>query len=218
MSAKNLSSQRTRSTVSAVELNHWLLDVLAVMRAEFSTLMSLFPDQQQTRMGTLEAWAPKDELAHLAFWLETFVTNLQNLQGHTPLIDTRDYLTMNNQAWMARKDWTWADIQHALAAVLAQVEIQIRRLSAEDLTDANRLTLEGDRKSPRPLVRSFLYELVDHPLHHVVGLYQRLGADSAAQMAMLLRVQSVLSKRGLAKWTATSRRKLQAYLTASRAE
>jgi hypothetical protein len=209
-----LSKKTTSASVSAkvTEPNHWLTDVLDVMRAEFTTTMELFTFEQRSQVGELKAWSPRDELAHLAFWLETFVSNLRHLRDGSALIDTHNYLAMNDEAWLARQDWAWEDIKAALLNALVELETNITRLSSEELTDSTCLTLEGERKSPRPLIRNFLYELVDHPLHHFVGLYLRLGIDPALLNAMLMRVDNVLRRRGVSKWASTSRRKVQLYL------
>jgi hypothetical protein len=63
------------------------------------------------------------------------------------------------------------------------------------------------------VIRNLLYELIDHPTHHFVGLYQSF--DTAALQAMLSRTTTLLSRRGIAKWTVTSRNKVKRYLAAS---
>ncbi len=193
-----------------VDTKTWALALVGTARHEFTTLIARIPLDQRNTVGMLKQWSSKDELAHLAYWIEVFAHNIQACHKGQSLIDTRDYLAMNDKAWQTRKDWAWADIETNLSGVLANVEQQIKELSNEDLTEPQRLTLEADRKSPRPLVRSLIYEVIDHPLHHFMGISKRLG-DKAQTNAMLKRMLQVMSVPGTSKWSATTRNTIKRY-------
>jgi hypothetical protein len=190
------------SNDKSISLKQWIAAVINTMRGEFFSLMDSVPTNERTRLGQLKSWSPKDELAHLVYWLEVFVTNIQAKRDGKPLIDTRDYLAMNDAAWLERKDWSWNALENALLRVMDDLERLTELLSVEELTES----------APRPLVRSLMYELVDHPVHHFLALYQKLGAAPDTVAAMLIRIQQNIKQRGVAKWTATSRRKLQKHL------
>lgn len=203
-------TEKNSSKRGSTDVKGFALAVTAAARAEFRTFIEHLPAEQRIAVGTLKHWSPKDEVAHLTYWIDVFVTNVQAQRDGRTLIDTRDYLAMNDRAWQARKDWTWAEIEAALERGLAEIEAQISELNADDLIDPQRFTLEAERKSPRPLLPSLLYELIDHPLHHFIGMIHKFGNASQA-VALLTRIESVLKQPGISKWTATSRRKIQTY-------
>ncbi len=161
------------------------------------------PGKERKVVGQLKAWSAKDEIAHLTFWLETFVKNIKNRQSKNPLIDANNYLAVNDAAWARYKDLSWAEVEEKLSRVFDDIETQGKALRLEELTDASVFTLEG-----KPLVKSLLYEVVDHPLHHFVKLYRKYGKTKQALEA-LVRLETVLSQPGTSTWTATSRSKIK---------
>lgn len=92
-----------------------------------------------------------------------------------------------------------------MARVLSDIEKHVKALSVEALTDAKVLWLERPGK---PLLKSLLYELVDHPLHHFVKLYRKYDKNAKA-LETLARLHNVLAQPGTSKWTATSRNKIK---------
>ncbi|MDX2140655.1 MAG: DinB family protein [Chloroflexota bacterium] len=197
------------STSTTTEPLSWALAVTHAARHEFAALIAALPDAERTAVGELKHWSPKDEIAHLAYWIEVFVSNIQAQREGRPLIDTRPYLAMNDAAWEVRRAWTWGEVEAATAATLGQLEMLLQNMSADDLTDPQRFTIEPLRTAPRPLIRSLLYELVDHPVHHFTGLYRKIS-DPDGMSAMLVRYDAVLQKRGTSQWTATTRKKIKA--------
>jgi hypothetical protein len=192
------------------DVKQWALAIIAASRHEFNTLLSRMPAEHRSRSGQLKDWSPKDEIAHLAYWIDLFAHNIQACREAQPLTDTRDYRAMNDAAWPVSKDWSWDEAEAAVERALTAVAAQVTVLDMADLTDPQRCTLEPHRKAPRPLIQSLLYDLVDHPLHHFVGLYRQFG-DAEGQSAMLTRLEGALRQPGVSKWTATTRRKIQNY-------
>jgi hypothetical protein len=187
------------------DLTQWSLQIISVSREEFQTFIGTIPAKEREVVGGLKAWSAKDEIAHLTFWLETFAKNIKSLRQDKPLISTKNYLAMNDSAWEKRKDLSWAEVEANLAKTLTDIDKQVKMLSVEELTNGKTFSLES---WGRPLIKSLLYELVDHPLHHFVKLYKRFGQDRKAR-EMLKRITRTLIQPGVAKWTATSRSKIQ---------
>jgi hypothetical protein len=187
------------------DIKQWTLEVISASRIEFQMFIKHIPTKERKVVGQLEAWSAKDEIAHLTFWLETFAKNLKNLRQGKPLTSTKNYLAMNDAAWEKRKDLSWSEVEEALAKAFADIEKQVGTLSIEELTDGKNFSLES---WGRPLVKSLLYDLVDHPLHHFVKVYKKFGQDKKAA-AMLERVALTLAQPGVAKWTTTTRGKIK---------
>jgi len=183
----------------------WFHDVTQLSRSEFEAVISAIPLEKLTAKGAVNRWSAKDVIAHLTFWLEVFAQNTAaRIEGRT-LIDTRDYESLNRSAWRERSNASWAGVKHALDDSLDAVKDHVEMLTADQLTNPGAFTLTG-----KPFVKDFLYELIDHPLHHWVILYEKQSAQGDA-IKMLARVESVLRRRGFGRWTSSSRKKIQSY-------
>jgi hypothetical protein len=116
------------------DVKQWVLTLIGASSTEFNTFIASLNPDQRSAIGQLHKWSPKDEIAHLTYWLEVFLGNIQARQEGQELIDTRDYLTLNDQAWEVRKDWTWNDIERVLERTLKGIEAQIKNLSSDPPT------------------------------------------------------------------------------------
>lgn len=186
----------------------WARKLLESSRHEFQLLIAAVPLHERELVGQRYAWSAKDEIAHLAFWIETFARNVHARREGRPLIDTGLYQALNDAAWHERKDWTWPEVESALAEAFVGLDAQLAALSAAELIVAGQFTVEPERAAPRPVMRSLLYEVVDHPCHHFAGLYRRFGSD-AQLAAAATRLSAAVEAPSQAKWTAPTRRKLR---------
>jgi hypothetical protein len=186
------------------------LALITAARHEFTTLIAALPPATRDAQGSLKDWSPKDEMAHLAYWIEIFVVQIQARRAGQPLMDTRDYLRRNDIAWAARKDQSWSEVEASLESALAALEGEIRAFSDDELVDAQRLTIEPHAKTPRPLLRNLIYEMIEHPLVHMVGIYRKIG-DEAGLRAMLTRIEVPLKVRGFSRFAASALRKIKGY-------
>jgi hypothetical protein len=181
----------------------WALGLIGFARVETKTFGAQLSPAERETPGEAQRWSTKDEWAHLAFWLETFADNLiARLEGRAPK-DIRDYQALNSQTWLERRGWTWTQADAALYGALDRLEGQIATLELKQLTDAGMLTLEP----PKPLIRTLLYEVVDHPTHHLVRLYAKTGRGASVP-ALLERTRAALAQRGMSAWTRSSRTRL----------
>jgi hypothetical protein len=193
-----------------VDIRQWSIDIIAMTRANFAQCLADIPVTQREIEGTITQWSAKDELTHLAYWIDVFVQNIQAAHTGKPILDTRDYQALNEAAWHARHTWTWHAIEADIQRVLTALEQELARLPTHAFSDATAFTVEPYRKSPRSLIRSLLYELIDHPFHHFTGLYARLEMQPQLQ-SLLTTTLTVLSQPGTSKWSAPSRTKIKQY-------
>lgn len=178
-----------------MDLTAWTSALLDAADREFTTLIACVPPNQRQRIGELKNWSPKDQMAHLVYWLELYAKNLQaRREGREPE-DIRNYQERNDAAWHERREWTWDHLAEAWQTALQAVAAEFGRLP---------------EPQQRAQMRSLIYELVDHPHHHYVRLYAKLGKPKQAR-ALLARTEALLAQRGAARWTAATRRKLQGW-------
>lgn len=80
------------------DVKQWTLAVVNVSRKEFETFIKNIPAEERKATGRLKQWSAKDEIAHLTFWLETFVKNIQARRSGKPGIDITNHLALNDKA------------------------------------------------------------------------------------------------------------------------
>jgi len=188
------------------DIHRWLDNVLQTSKHEFSVLESHIPSKLHEQKGEVNNWSAKDVVAHLTYWLEVFSYNIDARNDSKTLIDTHDYKVLNREAWKSRNALTWDQVQLDLDRAFANVQSQAHNLDANQLTDASSFSI-GDRA----LIADFMYELIEHPMHHWMILYRKASADNLA-VEMLARVQKGISQKGLMKWSLSARRKIRKHL------
>lgn len=171
----------------------WSASLIEAARDEFSRLRASAPAGQRAVQGELKRWSPKDEMAHLVYWLDLYAAKLKALRAGRDPEDVRNYQERNDAAWPLRRNWTWDRVEQEWLRALQQVAAEWALLSEAE---------------QRQLMRSLIYELVDHPHHHFVRLYRKFRQPARGK-AMLARTEALLAQRGASKWTVTPRRKLK---------
>jgi hypothetical protein len=185
-----------------IDIHSWLDNVLQASRQEFVVLESHIPPKMHDAEGEADKWSAKDVFAHLTYWLEVFARNVNARIHSKTLVDTEKYQELNREAWKLRSKLTWGKVRSDLDRALADIGACVHRLTAEELTDASCFSLAG-----RPLVFDYIYEVIEHPMHHWMILYRKAGAEEKA-VAMLKRVQEGVSQEGLMKWSLPARKKI----------
>ncbi len=182
---------------------NWTRTIIRYSRNEYIRLMVRVPLEQRQKNSTLKTWSIKDELIHLVFWLEVFLANIQAQKNGKALIDTSNYLAMNDQTWLERHEWTWQRLEKTTEQVFANLESELIQM------DVRQFLLAGE-----PLAKLLVYELFTHSLHHFEGIYKKLGLGLEHQV-MLKRVLVVLERRSFSRFTANTRKKILGDLEAS---
>lgn len=190
------------------DAKEWTLSLIAAVRGEFEFFAAQIPKKERGVTGELKHWSTKDDIAHLCFWLEVFVKNIKSRRTGKTLISTSNYRIMNDQAWHESKDLSWSEIEVKLMSVFDEIEAEIKTLSLEEITDGNKFSVEPQRNPPRPLVKSLLYELVDHPFHHLVKIHRKLNNTDKANESLAL-LTAILKQPGFSKWTAAALNKIR---------
>jgi hypothetical protein len=197
------------------EIKQWALSVIDASSFEFDTLLAKIPPGQRDVIGELKKWSPKDQIAHLIFWIDLFATNLKACRKGSPLISTADYLAMNDVAWLERKDWTWLDIETNLARIFSDIRAQIQDSSSEQLTDAHRYSLGTSEAEPEPILQSLVYELIKHPVHHFVIMYRIFG-DRVEIDSLFARTMQMTNQPDVLIWSEPTVKTIQELIEQNR--
>lgn len=197
------------------EIKQWAFSIIDASSFEFDTLLTKLPQSQRDVVGELKKWSSKDQIAHLIYWIDLFVANMRACLKGFDVVSTANYLVMNDAAWQERKDWTWLDVKTNTAQMFSNLRTQIQEMRSEDLIDATRYSLEKTETGPKSLLQSLVYELIDHPTHHFVRMYQtfkdREGIDS-----LLVRMLQVTNQPSILIWSEITLKKIQELIEQNR--
>jgi tetratricopeptide (TPR) repeat protein len=122
-------------------------------------------------VGTLEHWAIKDALSHIALWQRINVERVEAIARGDEPPNTDDYLAINDVHFEDHRDRSWADTLAETERVYRAMRDQAQYLSAEDLTDPQRFA----QTKGRALVRTIVGNGFVHPEQHLAQLYVERG-------------------------------------------
>ncbi len=185
------------------DIYHWLDNVLQTSKHEFYVLESHLPSEMHDAKGEIDKWSARDVVTHLTYWLEVFSYNIDARAYSKTLVNTENYKALNREAWKLRSTLDWDKVRLDLDRAFASVQSRVHGLTTKQLADASCFSIEG-----RPLVVDYMYEVIEHPMHHWMILYRQAGAEEMA-IKMLERVQEGVSQKGLMKWSLSARKKIR---------
>jgi len=140
--------------------------------------------------GRIDAWAPKETLAHMAVWQERLAMNIQAALHGGELQHYENYLELNDQDFEADRLLSWDDcLENA-----ANSRSALRRLfDSLDESALQRLDVLPWQQG-RPLWKLFVGNIVDHPISHLCMLYNARGE---VEKALHLQEQASQAMAGL---------------------
>src|SRR5579863_2713556 len=115
-----------------------LLDLLRQAQISQNTFMQELPPSQRAALGTPALWAAKDHVAHMTFWRQRLVLNLQALLHQAPQPKPEDFEQLNPIIFEEQRSQSWSDISAESDQVYADLIALADQLSEEDLTAFNR--------------------------------------------------------------------------------
>ncbi len=157
-----------------------LLKLLACAKAETLRFADSASPEEMERSGTPQHWAPRDVLAHLAYWHAVMAERIGLLRaGYVP--ERVDDLNATNESVFERYHLTpWADILSLLEDAHTELLRQINLLSDEEINDPARLSISPGQ----PLWRSIVSTEYVHPISHLFIAYlERSDRASAFRLA-----------------------------------
>ena len=146
-----------------------------VYQAEQDFIDCLTPAERQA-CGKIDAWAPKETLAHMAIWQERLAENINAALQGGELQHFDNYLELNDQGFEADRLRSWDDcLEHASLSrnVVRQLfdTLDETALQRQDLLPW---------QDGRPLWKLFVGNIVDHPVSHLCMLYNARGDHEKA--------------------------------------
>jgi hypothetical protein len=156
-----------------------LIDLIQQGQEEMHHFAAVMTEEERARRGTLEHWAPKDTMAHLAEWKKRMAIYVTAARAGTTPPDFSDSISANDAIFEEYRNRPWEEILAVLDSAHSEMLIGVQTLTEEELNDAEWYPwLEG-----RPLWRSIAGNGFLHPISHLGAYYiERGDRDYANQL------------------------------------
>lgn len=146
-------------------------DLLLAIDRERTALWNLVRGLSEMQMSISErgGWAPKDNVAHLSAWLQSFMGyHLDHRPWHEvlkvdkALTDKADFDAINDLLYQRRRKFSAADILAEFQEVCSQLYARLNAMSFEDLMKPR----FADDPEQRPLINWVLSNTTEHFAEH----------------------------------------------------
>jgi tetratricopeptide (TPR) repeat protein len=144
-------------------------------QAEQDYIDCLTPAERQA-CGQIDAWAPKETLAHMAVWQERLAKNISASLHGGELQHYDNFLELNDLDFEVDQRLSWDDCLERASLSHSALRQLFETL---DETALQRLDVLPWQEG-RPLWKLFVGNIVDHPVSHLCMLYHARGDHEKA--------------------------------------
>lgn len=152
-----------------------LTALLNGMHGKIEAYYNALPESKRTANGTWEVWAPKDVLAHLAFWQNNLIDIFNSLQSPPP--ELPPFEERNHANFLNYQMRPWAEVYAAFAGSHDKIVERVKTFSDEDLETPNRFP----RITNGSLQGSILGNTFGHSATHLAELLTKSGDAKQGQ-------------------------------------
>lgn len=166
-----------------------LLSLLERAQTQQRDALAIFgtEDAAAPTTGGGDAWTVKDHMGHLNFWRTQTLLRLAAAADGTTPPDTSDIDALNAQAYLDRRDHTWADVHAESERLFTAAREHLARLSDDDLSDPNRYPW----RNGQPLTVTVMGNFFSHPAEHYSQLFFERGDGERAIAQQQLVVDAI---------------------------
>ncbi len=135
-------------------------------------------EAERSARGTYERWSAKDQLAHMAFWMDHRARRLSaRARGEEPPPSLPHYEQANAECFQRYCDSPWPKVEEMAQSAFAELAGFVRATSEEVLL------APGDDTDGRPLWANIIGVGYTHPLMHLAGFYtEREQREKAGEL------------------------------------
>jgi hypothetical protein len=150
-----------------------IIGLLNYIRGEQENFYASLPENERTRNGTWETWAPKDLVGHFTFWQNSLISILDTLDQTPP--EQAPFEERNHANYLNNAARPWAEVYQDNARSYDGILTRVARLSDEDLKESKRFP----RVPNGTLQTTILGNTYSHTATHLGELYDRYVAPGS---------------------------------------
>jgi hypothetical protein len=174
-----------------------LLQVLKESQAFNQAFLDQLTEEDRAKQGKDDDWywAPKDAVAHVAYWIDATADRLEHAAaGTTPTREWDNFLEVNKRVFEERKDLAWPQVTDLLHKAEARLYASVSALSEADLLEKGRVSWQSS-----PALGTTAADVgVVHTTLHFADVHAAKG-DVAGGKAYFERMAMMLNAPALAR-------------------
>jgi len=154
-----------------------LLDILKEAQAQFRAFADGLTGDERAAIGEATRWSAKDNLAHMAYWIDHLNEVFAALRNGSELpAENENFQPINERVFAEWRERPWDEVVARGQQAYAQLAANVEACSEEELTNAARTPqiLDG------PLFRRVIGAAVSHPYEHYGQFYLEHGKPELA--------------------------------------
>jgi hypothetical protein len=201
-----------QTSASVADLKTRLAALLRQGHADERAFGATLPSEERERTGTVDAWAPKEIIAHLAYWRECETERADALvRGEAPP-DFSDFLTMNTESFTDLAAHTWDQAIERSHLATEKLIAAMERLPDTALMGPAR---EPGALGPITLITTIIGNGYQHPEQHLAEIAAASGDKAAASAIQRHMLDAVIALDAGPQVAANARYNLACALAAS---
>lgn len=164
-----------------------LIALLNRSQAREEAFCAEFSDAEREQVGTADNWAPKEVIAHLAYWKNRQSARVEAMARGEEAPESEDWGMVNTETWPEHAQLTWE------AAVKRSQDAMRRLIAAIQTLPESALINPDDQESEANLLfGTTMGNAVGHVAEHMANHYRSLGQTERAMRVQREVVQEII--------------------------
>jgi tetratricopeptide (TPR) repeat protein len=165
-----------------------LIELVERSQAEEETFRAALNTSERALVGTAEQWAPKEVIAHLAYWKSRQAERVNAVAQNEELADGPDWGQLNTETWPDHARLTWDESVARSDQATRDLIAALERLPQEALGD-----LDNPESPANLLASTTIGNGLGHVAEHMADYYRSLGDKARASRIQQEAVQTIIA-------------------------
>lgn len=164
-----------------------LIALLNRSQAREEAFRSEFSEAEREQVGTADNWAPKEVIAHLAYWKNRQSVRVEAMARGEEAPESEDWGMVNTETWPEHAQLTWGE------SVKRSDDATDRLIAAVKALPESSLTNPDDQESEANLLfGTTMGNSIGHVAEHMANHYRSLGQTERAMRVQRDVVQEII--------------------------
>lgn len=173
--------------LTPIALRAALVALLNQTQAREEAFRAEFSEAERQRVGTADDWAPKEVIAHLAYWKSRQALRVEAMARGEESPESEDWGMVNTETWPEHAQLTWDESAKRSDDAMRRLIAAIQSLPESALTNPD------DQESEANLLfATTMGNAVGHVAEHMANHYRSIGQTERAARVQQDAVQEII--------------------------
>lgn len=167
-----------------------LIPLVELSQANETAFREELNTSERALTGTAEDWAPKEVIAHLAYWKNYQIRRVEAMAHNEELPDGRSWGEINTETWHEHARLNWDESVARSDQATRDLIAALQRLPQDALANA-----DDPASQANLLVGTTLANTLGHVAEHRANYYRSIGDTARATRVQQEAVQAIVNAR-----------------------